>query len=363
MSIRDACEQRWHVNGLRQNQAGVCFIAPYIRSSWTTAFCQGEVISQLFKDKGWHVATAPSSWEWSHKPLEVARVLDEAAPNEDVAIIGVFTGDKRLDLVDLALSRAKARSIKTILVLEGGAIPELCQEAPGRVKRLADEADVVVSTSAYITDAVEPLGISTFRIPNTICIEQYPFELRSRARPRLLWMRAFETATYNPELAIRVVRELLPNWPNLTLSMAGMDDGGLDSTCQLAEELGVSGSVTFSDFLEMDEKRRAMRDADIFLNTNRSDNLPVSVIEAAAMGMPVVSTDVGALSEIVAHEESGLLVPSDDPHAMAGAVDRILRDATLAASMSRKARARAETFDASKTYPLWLDALTRAIQS
>jgi hypothetical protein len=340
----------------------ICVIAPVIRPAWTTAFCQGEVVSQLFRDRGHRVTTAASSWEWAEKLTEVDSALELAGPGA-VAIVGVFTGENRLALVEHALTRARARGNKTIAVLRGGAIPELCQEAPDRIRRLLEQADVVASTSGYLTRAVEPLGIKPLYIGNTIRIEQYPFVARTSVRPRLLWMRAFESSVYNPELAVRVVRELLPRWPTLTLSMGGLDDGGLESTRRLAEELGVVGAVTFHDFLEMEEKRAMMRGADVFLNTNRSDNLPVSVMEAAATGMPVVCTDVGALSEIVAHEDSGLLVPSDDPVAMARATERILSDGALALSMSHAARRCAEAFDASRTFPLWANLVARAVEA
>lgn len=337
----------------------ICVIAPMIRPAWTTAFCQGEVVSQLFRDRGHRVTCAASSWEWAEKLAEVDAALELAGPGA-VAIVGVFTGEARLALVEHALARARARGNRTIAVLEGGAIPELCRDDPDRVRRLLARADVVASTSRYLARAVAPLGVEPFGIRNTIRIEHYPFEARTRVRPRLLWMRAFESAVYNPELAVRVVAELLPRWPTLALSMAGLDDGGLESTRRLAEQLGVAGAVTFHDFLEMDDKRAMMRGADVFLNTNRSDNSPVSVMEAAAMGMPVVATDVGALSEIVAHEHSGLLVPSDDPVAMARATERILADEALARAMSHAARSCAEAFDAASTFPLWTRLVARA---
>ncbi len=340
----------------------ICVIAPLIRAGWTTAFCQGEVVSRLFEERGHRVTTAASSLDWAAKLAEVDAALEIAGP-EAVAIVGVFSSEARLALVEHALTRARGRGLRTIAVLEGGAIPALCQDAPERTRRLLEQADVVAATSGYLARAVEPLGIATHRIANTIRIEEYPFVARTRVRPRLLWMRAFESSVYNPELAVRVVRELLPRWPTLALAMGGLDDGGLDATRRLARELGVASAVTFHDFLEMDEKRALMQDADVFLNTNRSDNLPVSVMEAAAMGMPVVATDVGALAEIVAHGESGLLVPSDDPVAMARAVERILSDEALALSMSRAARRRAEAFDASRTFPLWTRAVARAVEA
>lgn len=73
------------------------------------------------------------------------------------------------------------------------------------------------------------------------------------------------------------------------------------------------------------------RDADLTLNPSRVDNMPVSVLEAMACGVPVVTTDVGGIPFLVSHERTALLVPADASQAMADAALRVLDDAPLAA--------------------------------
>ena len=84
---------------------------------------------------------------------------------------------------------------------------------------------------------------------------------------------------------------------------------------------------------------------DVFLNTTNVDNTPVSVIEAMACGLPVVSTAVGGVPYLIEHGKDGLLVPPSDARAMADAVRRLLKDPDLAEALARAARLKVEAWD------------------
>ena len=100
--------------------------------------------------------------------------------------------------------------------------------------------------------------------------------------------------------------------------------------------------------------------ADILLNTPDTDNTPVSVIEAMASGLCVVSTDVGGLPYLLTHERDALLVAPRDPRAMATAVSRLLGNPGLAARLSRVARAKAESLDWPPIAARWDSLLRRS---
>jgi glycosyltransferase involved in cell wall biosynthesis len=72
------------------------------------------------------------------------------------------------------------------------------------------------------------------------------------------------------------------------------------------------------------------------------DGLPTSVLEAMALGVPVVTTDVNGLTETVIDGETGLIVPEHDPTALAAALERVLRDPVLATRLSDHARTHVE---------------------
>lgn len=93
--------------------------------------------------------------------------------------------------------------------------------------------------------------------------------------------------------------------------------------------------------------------ADIFMNSSTLDNQPVSVLEAFAAGLPVVSTPAGDIGALVRDGDTGLLVAPDDPAAMAAAVTQLLDHPQLAGRLARNARAKVDAFSWPHVRPQW----------
>jgi glycosyltransferase involved in cell wall biosynthesis len=127
---------------------------------------------------------------------------------------------------------------------------------------------------------------------------------------------------------------------------------------QIAAELGVAHRIGLPGRITKVEVTDWMSRGDIFLNTTNVDNTPVSVLEAMACGLCVVSTNVGGIPYLLEHEHDALLVPPNDPVAMATAVRRLLTEPSLAERLSRNARQKAEQFDWSIILPQWEALLT-----
>jgi glycosyltransferase involved in cell wall biosynthesis len=199
----------------------------------------------------------------------------------------------------------------------------------------------VVAPSQYLADAVKASGLSASIIPNVIDLDNYSYRHRERVQPRLFWMRSFHPL-YNPAMALKVTAGVRTDYPDATLVMAGQDKGLQSKMQSLARELGIAGAVHFPGFLDGTGKAREGSAADIYLNTSHIDNMPVAILEAAAMGLPVVATRVGGLPYLVRHDENGLLVPDDDPPAMIDAIRRLLNEPGLAKRLSANGRVLAE---------------------
>src|SRR5690606_22157629 len=115
------------------------------------------------------------------------------------------------------------------------------------------------------------------------------------------------------------------------LSMIGSDmgDGSLQATEAIAIELGVSDRLVLNGRVTKSDVPERLSRGDIFLNTTDVDNVPITVLEAMACGLCVVTTDVGGLPYLAADGVDALLVPRDDPKAMARAVMRIVEEPGL----------------------------------
>ena len=106
--------------------------------------------------------------------------------------------------------------------------------------------------------------------------------------------------------------------------------------------LGLQGLVEMPGAVDQGEVLNCWHRATLGVLTSENEGMPVSLMEAAACGVPVVATRVGGVPELVEDGVTGLLTPAGDADALASALDRCLRDAELRRRLGAAARARAE---------------------
>ena len=312
----------------------------------------GEELADRLEASGWPVAATSQKLPRLSRLFDMLRTIWMRGPFA-VAQVDVYSGSAFL-WAEAACRSLRWRQTPYVLTLHGGRLPELAQRWPRRVRWLLGGASTVTTPSRYLLRAMAPYRESLTLVPNPLDLGAYPFAARRRLRPCLVWLRAFHSI-YNPELAVRVLARIAGDHPEASLTMIGPDkgDGSLDRTRRRAAALGVAERVTFTGAVPKSEVPGLLARADIFLNTTNVDNAPVSVTEAMACGLCVVSTDAGGLRDLLTDGEDALLVGRDDPAAMAAAVHRVLMAPDLAARLSRNARREAETRDWSKILPQW----------
>lgn len=296
------------------------------------------------------------------------KVIDTARYRHaiDVAIIDVFAG-MGFRWAEWTTQLLAAADVPMIHVLRSGSMPMFSAGQPGRVRRLFAASSSVVALSGFLKEEMSSYGTISEIIPNPIQVSKYPYRHRSIALPKLVWLRTFNQL-YNPTLAPKVLAELVAQgspsvMESLHLSMYGADqkDGTWEATLATARALGVDDILSMpGPALKADVPAR-LAEGDIFLNTTHVDNSPISVVEAMACGLCVVSTDVGGMRYIVTHGVDGLLVPDNDAPAMAAAVKRILENPDLADRLSSNARLKAESFDWDKILPRWREHIAKVI--
>jgi glycosyltransferase involved in cell wall biosynthesis len=319
-----------------------------------------EELCELLAASGWSVMTTSAEPAPLRRATDMVRTAWRERRGFAVAQVDVYSG-RAFAWAEAVCWTLRMAGKPYVLVLRGGGLPEFARRWPGRVRRLLGSARLVVAPSAYLQERLRPYRDDMRMIPNALDATGYPFREREPATPRLVWLRAFHEV-YNPSLAPKVIAWLAREYPDARLTMVGRDkgDGSLGRTLRTAAALGVEGRLALPGGVPKSEVARWMDAGDVFLNTTNVDNTPVSVMEAMACGLCVVSTDVGGLPHLLENERDALLVPPNDPEAMAAAVRRVLSDPALARSLSTNARAKALSFDWSRVLPRLEEALLQA---
>lgn len=138
---------------------------------------------------------------------------------------------------------------------------------------------------------------------------------------------------------VDAVALLRPNFPNLRVVLIG-DGPTLTEVRDQAAKKGVSDIIVFAGLYNNDEVFGALRAFDLFVHPSTTEGLPYVVLEAMSQGKPVVATNVGGTPDAVIPDETGLLVPSANPKALADAIESLIKDPQRAKRMSEKGYAR-----------------------
>lgn len=313
----------------------------------------GQDLAVALKMAGWSVLISSS------QRGRVARLIDflftvwRHRSKYNVAHVDVYSGPAFVwaELVCWALRMVKK---PYVLTLRGGNLPSFARNNGKRVHRLLQSSSMVTTPSAYLFEQMRLYRRELILLPNAIDLSKYPFRPRAHPGPRLVWLRAFHNI-YNPSLAVRVVASLAKSLPSVRLIMMGPDkgDGSLQTAKKAAVDLGVTQEVTWTGPVTKEEIPRLLQKGDILLNTPRVDNTPVSVLEAMACGVCIVSTNVGGIPYLLADEQDAILVPDNDEVAMGKAVQRLLTEDGLAERLSMNARRKVEQFDWPMILPKW----------
>jgi glycosyltransferase involved in cell wall biosynthesis len=200
----------------------------------------------------------------------------------------------------------------------------------------------VSSSTAEVARAVDRIPDARLEIiRNGVDLDLFP---RRDGAPRRHTGKAIHAArldhtTKDQRTLLRAVRLVVDQEPGFMVDIIG-DGPDRPALEELCDQLRLRSHVAFLGFRH--DVEELLPQADLFVLSSVSEGLPMTLLEAMAAGLPVVSTDVGGISELVTRNETGLLVPSQSPEALATAILQLVRDPQLAASMGLAGRRRVE---------------------
>jgi len=319
-----------------------------------------ETLSSLLGSNGFTVIKSSSKKNKIVRLIAMCITIIKHRKSVDYILIDTFS---TLNFYYALVTSQLARILRLnyIPILHGGNLPDRLDKSPISSKLIFHNSYLNISPSKYLEFEFNKRNFKTYYIPNVINLKKYSFKLRENIQPKLLWVRAFD-ATYNPLLAIRVLSKLKEKYPMAILCMVGPDkDGTLQKAKQLAKKLNVIDAITFTGVLKKEDWQLLSKNYDVFINTTNVDNMPVSIIEAMALGFPIVSTNVGGLSYLMDNNINGILVAPDNAKVMTDAIVKLLQNPIKVGELSLKAREKASAFDSEIIVKEWVKILTNVI--
>lgn len=231
-----------------------------------------------------------------------------------------------------------------IPILHGGNLSKRLQNSKILSQNIFKNAKTNVAPSGFMLETFEKFGFKNLTyIPNSIKIKNYPFLLRRDITCKLLWVRSF-SEIYNPLLALEIVEQLLNLGIEVELCMVGPEKDGSLAKCQkIADELNLP--IKFPGKLSKQEWIKLSQFYDVFINTTNFDNMPVSVMEAMALGMPVLSTNVGGIPYLFENEREVIMLPPNNAMAFVNAILELQINSQKVEELSFNARNKMLDFD------------------
>jgi glycosyltransferase involved in cell wall biosynthesis len=211
---------------------------------------------------------------------------------------------------------------------------------------------MIVVPSEYLVRIFAKFGYETVAIFNLIDLDRFEYRERTNLRPVFLSNRNLE-AHYGVDDLLRAFAYIQREIPGAVLTVVG-DGSQRNALENLASALHLA-NTNFTGRVEHDEINRHYSAVDIYLNASKVDNQPLSILEAFACGLPVVTTDAGGIPDIVTDEITGFLVPVGDHESLAKRALHLLTHQELAAPMIESGRAECTKYTWSVVGPEWVN--------
>jgi len=316
---------------------------------------QAQRLTELLRADGWRVLLVPTNPRWPGplRPLRRVRGLRTAI----VAVLflqRLAAAASRVDLLHIlacshldyylftvpAVAAARLWRRPVVVNFRGGNARVFFQRRP-RALRWLRRADRVTVPSGFLRDVFAEFDVATTTVPNIADVGRFRYRARATRVPHLLVARHLEP-WYNVALAIRAFERIRAARPAATLTIAG-DGSQRPDLERLVAERRIDG-VRFLGRVPNPRMTELYDRCDVALNPSNIDNMPISVLEAFAAGLSVVSTNVGGVPYIVSDRRTGFLVPPEDVEAMAARVLWVCEHPEEAAAVADRARRACEAY-------------------
>ena len=213
------------------------------------------------------------------------------------------------------------RKKKIIITYHGGDLKEFIDSYPKFIKYFLKKADILTVPSFYLQDILKINKIDSIYLPNIIREDNVNFKVRKKFCPTLVVTRSLEKV-YNIPLEKNAFYRIKSKMSEAKLYIVG--DGSLKNELETkVKNSGVDG-IYFLGRVDNSKIGEIINKSDIYINPTTADNMPLSLFEAFACGIPVISTNVGGIPNFIQNNKSGFLINSNDLEALVEKIEFIL---------------------------------------
>lgn len=256
---------------------------------------------------------------------------------------------------------ARLRAVPVIISYHGGGAELFFSQAPGYVLKLLAQAAILVTPSVFLQRVFAKYGLCAEVIPNVIDLARFAPGARPSFgnAPHVVVTRNLE-AIYDIPTAIRAFAVVKKAFAGARMTVAGSGPE-LANLRALVGTLALEEAVHFSGRIDNASIPALYASADCVINPSTVDNMPNSILEAFASGVPVVSTNAGGIPDMLEDGVSGMLVPVGDDAQMAEQVLKILHSPSMAARLRQAGFAEVAKYSWTSVKSQWLSAYPRAL--
>jgi len=330
--------------------------------------------TQYLKSSAWQLGWALAGTFLAH-PLAMTRALLVAVQSARLDLALIIRRLAHLCYASLTAQHCRRHSIRHLHAHFGQTPATIAWLACEILNRTSAEKTswsfTIHGFQDFVDDAVARLDLKAASAAFIVCISDYTKSQLCRVTDPKYWdrfhvvkcgidLQAFPERAVQPNRPVpRIisVARLSPEKGHVILleALRMLRDQGVACELQIvgagpfedsirSEEarLGLEGLVSYTGELPPDMVSKLLADADIFCLPSFSEGLPVSVMEAMAIGVPVVSTWISGIPELAINEVTALAVPASNARALATALKRVSTDKALRTKLAHNARAEVE---------------------
>ncbi|HOM66397.1 MAG TPA: glycosyltransferase family 4 protein [Ignavibacteriales bacterium] len=212
---------------------------------------------------------------------------------------------------------------KIIITYHGGGLDEFINKYKTKVMYYLNKADIITVPSKYLQNILNDNSIKSKYLPNIIRDDNVYFKKRDILKPNLIVTRTLDEV-YNIPLVIMTFKDLKKVVPDAKLKIVG--DGKLKNEIfELVKKENID-DIEFVGRVPNSKIGEILNTSDIFINPSNKDNMPLSLFEALACGLAVISTNVGGIPDYITDGINGFLIEPNNKEQLTNKILYVLNN-------------------------------------